>query len=174
MDIAELVNKFGFPIIAAGGMGYIIYTIWIWATIEVKPVLSDANVTLIALIDRIRMLDNDLIRLNQKLNIVLQLRGKQIESDRHLEDVKTAAEAQKKELQAAAEQKKAAEELAHQHTVEVKPNGTIEVTEKNGNDTVKVSVAPQETKEIINEPADRNASKGRRVRKAKPDTTAKE
>lgn len=172
MDIADLVAKFGFPIIAAGGMGYIIYTIWIWATIEVKPVLSEANTVLIALIDRIRMLDNDLIRLNQKLNIVLQLRGKQIESDRHLEDVKTAAEAQKKELQAAAEQKKAAEELAHQHTVEVKPNGTVEVTDKHGEETVKVSVAPQETKDKINEPAERNTSKGRRVRKAKPDTTA--
>ena len=146
MDIAELVNKFGFPIIAAGGMGYIIYTIWIWATIEIKPVLSEANTTLIALIDRIRMLDNDLIRLNQKLNIVLQLRGKQIESDRHLEDVRNSSEAQKKELQAAAEQRKAAEELAHQHTVEVKPNGTVEVTDKHGEETVKVSVAPQEPK----------------------------
>ena len=143
MDIAELVNKFGFPIIAAGGMGYIIYTIWIWATIEVKPVLSEANTVLIALIDRIRMLDNDLIRLNQKLNIVLQLRGKQIESDRHLEDVKTAAEAQKKELQAAAQQRQAAEELAHQHTIEVKPNGEVSVTDKHGEETVKVNVMPQ-------------------------------
>jgi hypothetical protein len=144
MDIADLVNKFGFPIIAAGGMGYIIYTIWIWATVEVKPVLSEANTVLIALIDRIRMLDNDLIRLNQKLNIVLQLRGKQIESDRHLEDVRNASEAQKKELQAAAEQKAAAEELAHQHTVEVKPNGTVMVTDKHGDETVKVNVMPQE------------------------------
>jgi hypothetical protein len=146
MDIADLVGKYGFPIIAAGGMGYMIYYVWTWATVEVKPVLSEANTTLIALIDRIRMLDNDLIRLNQKLNIVLQLRGKQIESDRHLEDVRNASEAQKKELQAAAEQRQAAEELAHQHTVEVKPNGTVEVTEKNGNDTVKVSVAPQDPK----------------------------
>ena len=150
MDIADIVSKLGFPVLAAAGTGYIIYTIWIWATVEIKPVLSEANTTLIALIDRIRMLDNDLIRLNQKLNIVLQLRGKQIESDRHLEDVRNSSEAQKKELQAAAEQKRAAEELAHQHTVEVKPNGTVEVTEKNGNDTVKVSVAPQETKEKIN------------------------
>jgi hypothetical protein len=146
MDVADLVGKYGFPIIAAGGMGYMIYYVWTWATVEVKPVLSEANTTLIALIDRIRMLDNDLIRLNQKLNIVLQLRGKQIESDRHLEDVRNASEAQKKELQAAAEQRQAAEELAHQHTVEVKPNGTVEVTEKNGNDTVKVSVAPQDPK----------------------------
>jgi len=93
-------------------MGYIIYTIWIWATVEVKPVISEANTVLIALIDRIRMLDNDLIRLNQKLNIVLQLRGKEIESERHLEDVKTAASAQKREMEAAEQQRKAAKELA--------------------------------------------------------------
>ena len=37
---------------------------------------------LIGLIDRIRMLDNDLIRLNQKVNTVLHLRGKSIESER--------------------------------------------------------------------------------------------
>jgi len=74
MDIAELINRYGFPIVAAGGMGYFIYFVWVWATKEVKPVLSEANTTLIALIDRIRMLDNDLIRLNQKVNIVLMLR----------------------------------------------------------------------------------------------------
>ena len=74
MDIVELVNKYGFPIVAAGGMGYLIFYIWKWATQEIKPVLSEANTVLIALIERVRMLDNDLIRLNQKLNIVLQLR----------------------------------------------------------------------------------------------------
>lgn len=158
MDIAELVNKFGFPIIAAGGMGYIIYTIWIWATVEVKPVLSEANTVLIALIDRIRMLDNDLIRLNQKLNIVLQLRGKQIESDRHLEDVKTSAEAQKKELEAAAQQRKAAEELAHNHTIDVQSNGTVSVIDTHGDETVKVNVMPQEPKEKINGTTDKRNS----------------
>ena len=59
----------------AVGMGYIIKYVWEWSTKEVKPVISDANTVLIALIDRIRMLDNDLIRLNQKLNIILMLRG---------------------------------------------------------------------------------------------------
>jgi hypothetical protein len=73
-NVADLINKYGFPIVAAGGMGYLIYYVWQWATIEIKPVLSEANTVLIALIDRIRMLDNDLIRLNQKLNVVLQLR----------------------------------------------------------------------------------------------------
>ena len=81
MDIAELISKYGFPIVAAVGLGYFVYYIWIWATKEVKPVLSEAQKTLIALIDRIRMLDNDLIRLNQKLNTVLQLRGKKISEE---------------------------------------------------------------------------------------------
>ena len=81
MDIAELISKYGFPIVAAVGLGYFVYYIWIWATKEVKPVLSEAQQTLIALIDRIRMLDNDLIRLNQKLNTVLQLRGKKISEE---------------------------------------------------------------------------------------------
>ena len=80
--IADLIGKYGFPIVAAGGMGYFVYYVWIWATKEVKPVLSEANTTLIALIDRIRMLDNDLIRLNQKVNTVLHLRGKTIEHER--------------------------------------------------------------------------------------------
>jgi len=74
MDIAEIINKYGFPIVAAAGMGYLIYYVWKWATQEIKPVLSEASTVLIALIDRIRMLDNDLIRLNQKVNIVLMLR----------------------------------------------------------------------------------------------------
>lgn len=81
MDIADLISKYGFPIVAAVGLGYFVYYIWIWATKEVKPVLSEAQATLIALIDRIRMLDNDLIRLNQKLNTVLQLRGKKISEE---------------------------------------------------------------------------------------------
>lgn len=74
-NVADLIAKYGFPIVAAAGMGYMIFYVWTWATQEVKPVLSEANKVLIALIDRIRMLDNDLIRLNQKVNIVLQLRS---------------------------------------------------------------------------------------------------
>ena len=81
-DISEIITKFGFPVVMAVGMGYIIHYVWEWATKEVKPVISDANTVLIALIDRIRMLDNDLIRLNQKVNTVLHLRGKSIEHER--------------------------------------------------------------------------------------------
>ena len=91
MDPVELVNKYGFPIVAAGGMGYFIYYVWTWVTTEIKPVIGQANGTLIALIDRIRMLDNDLIRLNQKVETVMELRGKTIERER----VKAEAEINK-------------------------------------------------------------------------------
>lgn len=74
MDIAGLINKFGFPIVAAFGLGYFIYYVWQWVTTEIKPVTGEASKTLVDLIDRIRMLDNDLIRLNQKVNVVLSLR----------------------------------------------------------------------------------------------------
>jgi hypothetical protein len=100
MDFVELVNKYGFPIVAAAGMGYFVFYVWEWATKQIKPVLGEANSVLIALIDRIRMLDNDLIRLNQKLNVVLQLRGKIIESDRVMEQVKVEREADEKFKQA--------------------------------------------------------------------------
>lgn len=82
MDLVDLVNKYGFPIVAAGGLGYYVYYVWRWVTTEVKPVISQANGILIALIDRIRMLDNDLIRLDQKVETTLHLRGKSIERDR--------------------------------------------------------------------------------------------
>jgi hypothetical protein len=93
-----LINKYGFPIVMAVGMGYIIKYVWEWSTKEVKPVISDANTVLIALIDRIRMLDNDLIRLNQKVNTVLHLRGKTIEYER--------VEAEKKINEAVLKEKK--------------------------------------------------------------------
>jgi len=96
MDPVELVNKYGFPIVMAVGMGFIIRYVWEWATKEIKPVISDANTVLIALIDRIRMLDNDLIRLNQKVNTVLTIRGKMIESDRVMETAIVEAQANAK------------------------------------------------------------------------------
>jgi uncharacterized protein YoxC len=75
-ELANMIKDFGFPIVAAFGLGYFVYYVWIWVTKEVKPVLSDANKTLIALIDRVRMLDNDMIRLTQKLNMILDQRSK--------------------------------------------------------------------------------------------------
>jgi len=57
-------------------MGYFIYYIWTWVTLSVKPVTHESHMTLIGLIDRIRMLDNDLIRLKQKLDMILEYQQK--------------------------------------------------------------------------------------------------
>lgn len=83
-NIVELVNRFGFPVISAVGMAYLIWYVYRWSTSEIKPVISEANKTLISLIDRIRLLDNDLLRLNAKVETVLELRGKSIERERIL------------------------------------------------------------------------------------------
>ena len=72
--LGQMINDYGFPIIAAVGMGYFIYFIWQWVTKEIDPVIGEAQGVLIGLIDRIRMLDNDMIRLTQKLNMVLEFK----------------------------------------------------------------------------------------------------
>ena len=74
MTIVEILNQYGFATLAAIGMGWFIYFIYVYITREIKTKLSQMNGVLIGLIDRIRMLDNDLIRLRSKLNTVLTLR----------------------------------------------------------------------------------------------------
>jgi len=81
-NLADLINRFGFPVVAAVGLSGMTYYVWSWATKEIKPVLSEANATLVALIDRIRVLDNDLIRLDQKVQTIIQLRRIALEVER--------------------------------------------------------------------------------------------
>ena len=73
MDITQLVEQYGLPIVVAGGMGYFIFFIWKYVTTKIKPKLGQTFTVLVALIDIIRMLDNDLIRLDQKLNIFIEM-----------------------------------------------------------------------------------------------------
>ena len=75
--IIEIINQYGFATIAAGGMGWFIYFIYKYVTTQIKKKLGEMHVVLIALIDRVRMLDNDIIRLRSKVNTVLELREKE-------------------------------------------------------------------------------------------------
>ena len=72
--IAELVKQYGFPIVASVGMGYFVWFIYKFVTDKLMPLIGETNVILIALIDRVRMLDNDLIRLNHKVSVILQIK----------------------------------------------------------------------------------------------------
>ena len=75
--IIEIINQYGFATIAAVGMGWVIYFIYKYVTTQIKKKLGEMHVVLIALIDRVRMLDNDIIRLRSKVNTVLELREKE-------------------------------------------------------------------------------------------------
>ncbi len=77
MDIAELVNQYGVPTVVAVGMAYFIYYVWKFVTKNILPSLSKASTTLIGLIDRVRMLDNDMIRLDQKINTIIEIQNQQ-------------------------------------------------------------------------------------------------
>ena len=77
MSIAQAISDYGFPIVATIGLLYMIYFIWGFITNNIKKKLSETSVTLIALIDRIRVLDNDIISLQQKLDTVIDLRDNQ-------------------------------------------------------------------------------------------------
>jgi|TARA_B100000745_G_scaffold127203_1_gene82878 hypothetical protein len=76
-NIVELVNQYGVPIVVAVGMAYFIFYIWKFVTKNILPSLSQASTTLIALIDRIRMLDNDMIRLDQKIHTIIEIQNQQ-------------------------------------------------------------------------------------------------
>ena len=76
MDVAQLVSEYGFPIVATVGLLYMIYYIWNFVTKKIKPRLSETNAIVVDLIDRIRLLDNDIIRLQQKLDTVIEMREK--------------------------------------------------------------------------------------------------
>ena len=62
-----IVQDYGFPTVAVFFLAYFIWFLWKYITTEITPKLSSTSKTLIALIDRVRMLDNDLIRLRTKV-----------------------------------------------------------------------------------------------------------
>ena len=75
--LASAIAEFGFPVIMALGMGYFIWYVWKVITIEIKPALGKLFASSIKLTDQLRMLDQDMIRLQQKINVVLEYRERQ-------------------------------------------------------------------------------------------------
>ena len=74
MTVLEILNQYGFATLASIGMGWFIFFIYNYITKEVSVKLKEASKALISLLDKIRRLDNDLIRIKAKLNTVLTLR----------------------------------------------------------------------------------------------------
>jgi len=72
--VIDAIQQFGFPIVAMVGLGYFVYFVWTTITTKIDPAIEEMKMTILSLIDQIRMLDNDMIRLQKKLDTVLQLK----------------------------------------------------------------------------------------------------
>ena len=72
--IASAIADYGFPIVSSGLLLYLVYFIWKFITEQIEPLIEEIHGTIIRLIDKIRMLDNDNIRLQQKLDTVIEIR----------------------------------------------------------------------------------------------------
>ena len=74
MDIVQIVSDFGFPVVMVVGLGYFVYYVWQTITKTIDPAVQEMKATIIRLTDQLRLFDQDMIRLQQKVNTVLELK----------------------------------------------------------------------------------------------------
>ena len=77
LNPAVLIEQYGFTTVAIVGMAYFVYFIWKFINDELDPKLEEMHMGLIRLIDQVRMLDQDMIRLQEKVKVVLEYRERQ-------------------------------------------------------------------------------------------------
>ena len=73
-QVIQAIQDFGFPIIMAVGMGYFVYFVYQTILNDVDPAIDEMKITIIRLIDQLRLLDQDMIRLQEKVNTVLEMK----------------------------------------------------------------------------------------------------
>ena len=73
-ELIKAIQDFGFPIVMAVGMGYFVYFVYQTILKDVDPAIDDMKKTIIRLIDQLRLLDQDMIRLQEKVNTVLEMK----------------------------------------------------------------------------------------------------
>lgn len=72
-EVTKAIQDFGFPIVMAVGMGYFVYFVYQTILTKVDPAVNDMKITIIRLIDQMRLLDQDMIRLQEKVNTALAM-----------------------------------------------------------------------------------------------------
>jgi len=77
MDVVELVQKFGFPTVMVIGLGYFVFFVWQTITKTIDPAVQEMKVTIIRLTDQLRLLDQDMIRLKEKVDTVVRLKDQE-------------------------------------------------------------------------------------------------
>ena len=84
MDVVQLVADFGFPVVMVVGLGYFVYYVWQTITNTIDPAVQEMKTTIIRLTDQLRLLDQDMIRLKEKVGTVMELK-----EENKLKDEKT-------------------------------------------------------------------------------------
>ena len=74
MDIVYLIETFGFEVVMIVGLGYFVFFVWQTINKTINPALAAMRATIIRLTDQLRLLDQDMIRLQQKVNTVTELK----------------------------------------------------------------------------------------------------
>jgi hypothetical protein len=69
---SKLIADFGFPMVALLSLGFFIWHIWNWMRKDISPKITEAGSSFSKLSKQVEALDNDLIRLNVKLRILLK------------------------------------------------------------------------------------------------------
>ena len=73
-EVTNAIQTFGFPVVMAVGMGYFVYFVYQTILNDVDPAIQEMKLTIIRLIDQLRLLDQDMIRLQEKVNTVLEMK----------------------------------------------------------------------------------------------------
>ena len=74
ISIAQLIAEFGFPVVMVVGLGYFVNYVCQTINNDIDPAVDDMKTTIIRLTDQLRLLDQDMIRLKEKVNTALEIK----------------------------------------------------------------------------------------------------
>ena len=78
ISVAQLIADFGFPVVMVVGLGYFVYYVWTTVNNTINPAVEEMKMTIIRLTDQLRLLDQDMIRLQTKVNTGLKNKNKEV------------------------------------------------------------------------------------------------
>lgn len=80
LDLVALgaaIGEFGFPIVAVVGLVYFVHYVWLFTTRTLRPKIDEQRQSLSTLNETVRDLETDLIRLQEKIETIREVRQKQ-------------------------------------------------------------------------------------------------
>ena len=89
MDISQIIADFGFSVVMVVGLGYFVFFVWTTITEKIDPSVEEMKATIIRLTDQLRLLDQDMIRLKEKVETVVRLKDQEKAVDEKSKDKRT-------------------------------------------------------------------------------------